>query len=137
MQVLEDALQGSLRALPTFAKALGVTAGKVNVEQMRTALRFDSTGRSLPQVIVTITQTIHLSASVPEFVGGSTIIVDLASNRVKYCIVKKVDSERRQRRTLQFLADNQDPLHRLMFGPDRKEPFALLHAFADQMSGKQ
>ena len=133
---LERVVPAALRAVPKFAKDLGVAPGPIAVEQLQAAMRVDSTGRSVPQVIVTITQSTRLGAVGPAFAGGSTLIVDLAANEVKYKIVKRVDSERRQRRTLQFVDDNQDPLRRLLFGPDRKEPFALLHAFADRMSGK-
>ena len=133
---LNRALPKAFTTAPEFAKQLGVGLGPVEVEQLQAVMRVDSAGRSVPQVIVTITQTKNLGSLVPSFVGGSTLIVDLVNNEVKYNIVKKVDSKRRQRRTLQFAAANQDPLHRLLFSPDRKEPFALLHAFADRMSGK-
>jgi Subtilase family len=133
---LKAALPAVLRAEPKFAEKMGVEPGPVDIEQLHAALRIDSRGKPMPQVIATITQTKALGAAGSPFVGGATLIVDLAANEVKYCIVKRVNSERRQQRTMQFRDDNQDPLHRLLFGRDREEPFAILHAFADHMAGQ-
>ena len=67
------------------------------------------------------------------FRGGSTLIVDLTIPDVKYCIVKRVNSETRRTRTLQFHAMvAADPLRRLLLAPEAGEPFALLHAFGEQ-----
>ena len=64
--------------------------------------------------------------------GGSTLIVDLTVPEVKYRIVKHIDSKTRQERTAEFVrAAAADPLRALFFSPDRREPFAALHALAD------
>ena len=52
---------------------------------------------------------------------------------VKYHIVKNINSESRRERTAAFVRDTaSDPLRALFFAPDRREPFAALHALADE-----
>ena len=64
-----------------------------------------------------------------QFLGGSTIILDLTRPEIKYRIMKRVSSTNREARTAAFLRDAlQDPLRSLMLATDRKEPFALLHS---------
>ena len=70
----------------------------------------------------------------PRFIfrGGSTLVVDLSMPEVKYRIVKNIGSEERQERTAAFIREAAaDPLRALFFAPDRREPFAALHALAD------
>jgi hypothetical protein len=52
---------------------------------------------------------------------------------VKYVITKNIASGTRQERTGAFLrATAADPLRALYFAGDRREPFAALHALADE-----
>jgi hypothetical protein len=52
---------------------------------------------------------------------------------VKYRILKRVQSKDRRLRTATFLRDNAlDPLRALFFGMAAREPFAALHALADE-----
>lgn len=101
-------------------------------------------GRHVPQIVIALTQSTTVPADpetgTPEHVfrGGSTLIIDLTAAvtrpelAVKYCIVKRIQSRDRQRRTAAFFRGAAaDPLRALLYAPDRKEPFAALHALAD------
>jgi hypothetical protein len=58
--------------------------------------------------------------------------VDLSIPEVKYRIVKNIASDNRQERTAAFSREAAaDQLRALFFAPDRREPFAALHALAD------
>ena len=96
-------------------------------------MRVNSRGQAVPQLVVALTQEKPLPGALGGmFRGGSTLIVDLTVPAVKYRIVKNVNSATRQQRTLAFnLAVRADPLHALLFAPERKEPFAALHAFVE------
>jgi hypothetical protein len=90
-------------------------------------------------VIVALTQSTTMAedgaTGTPRhtFRGGSTLIVDLSVPEIKYRIVKNIGSTDRQARTAAFVrAAAADPLRALFFSPDRKEPFAALHALADE-----
>jgi hypothetical protein len=79
---------------------------------------------------LTQTRTIDLDGP-HDFLGGSTIIVDLSGPAIKYRIMKRVDSADRESRTTAFLrAAKNDPLRALLVASDQKEPFALLHSFS-------
>jgi hypothetical protein len=93
----------------------------------------------VPQVIVALTQTMEIGADEASdtprhlFRGGSTLVVDLSVPEVKYRIVKRVSSADRQARTAAFVREAAaDPLRALFFAPSRAEPFAALHALADE-----
>jgi hypothetical protein len=61
------------------------------------------------------------------------MIVDLSVPEIKYRIVKNIGSAGRRARTAAFVrAETADPLRALFFSPDRAEPFAALHALADE-----
>jgi hypothetical protein len=95
-------------------------------------------GKHVPQVIVALTQTRQVEPGedgTPGYLfrGGSTLVVDLSVRKVKYRVVKNVKSSARQARTAAFLRDAAaDPLRGLFLGPDAREPFAVLHALADE-----
>lgn len=137
---LHNQLSVAFEAVPSFAKALSLDpAKKFEVHELRRALRIDSDGRDVPQVIVSLTQTdVVKDANTPRhiFRGGSTLVVDLSRHdlkAVKYRIYKNIKSADRRERTAAFVRDAAaDPLRALFFAPDRHgEPFAALHALAD------
>lgn len=137
---LHNQLVVAFKAVPAFAKALSLDPEKrFEVHELRRALRIDSDGRNVPQVIVSLTQSETLKdADTPRhtFRGGSTLVVDLSQHdlkAVKYRIYKNITSAARRERTAAFVrAAAADPLRALFFAPDRHgEPFAALHALAD------
>ncbi|WP_051185145.1 S8 family serine peptidase [Desulfatiglans anilini] len=138
--VLHRQLQGIFEAAPDFALELGLDPAlkRFEVHELRRALRIDSMGKPVPQVIVALTQSKTIKENrkngTPEyrFRGGSTLIVDLSVPEVKYRIVKHIQSDTRQTRTLDFVREAAaDPLRALFLMADRGEPFAALHALAD------
>jgi hypothetical protein len=136
---LRRQLRAAFRAVPTFATELGIDpARSFEVHDLRPAMRTSPDGRHTPQVIVALTQSTTIAedraTGTPRYTfrGGSTLIVDLTVLEIKYRIVKNIDSASRQARTAAFVrAVAADPLRALFFSPDRKEPFAALHALAD------
>jgi hypothetical protein len=137
---LRTQLRGAFKAVPEFAAELGINpARSFEVHGLRPAMRIGPDGRHTPQVIVSLTQSTTIQAD-PEtktprhtFRGGSTLIVDLSVPEIKYRIVKNIGSVDRRARTAAFVrAAAADPLRALFFSPDRKEPFAALHALADE-----
>ena len=136
---LHTSLKRGFTATPEFAKGLGIDpSAKFEVHQLRPALRVSPDGRRIPQVIVSLTQSMLIpkTKDTPAhlFRGGSTLVVDLAAitPEVRYRIVKRIQSPERRERTAKFIRDvANDPLRALLFSHDRKEPFAALHAFGD------
>jgi hypothetical protein len=71
------------------------------------------------------------------FRGGCTLLVSLETARVRYCVFKRIRSERRLESQRRFLTRDADPcLRATYFGDPRRryfagvgaaEPFALLH----------
>jgi hypothetical protein len=141
-QTLRRTLKSAFAAVPAFARELGVDPGRgFEVHSLRSALRVAPDGRTVPQVVVALTQSTQISADpadgTPEYVlrSGATLVIDLLAPRVKYriVIVKNVGSLGRARRTAAFVREAAaDPLRRLFFGFDRPEPFAVLHSLADE-----
>jgi hypothetical protein len=139
-QTLRGTLKAAFAAVPAFARELGVDPGRgFEVHSLRSALRVAPDGRTVPQVVVALTQSTQVAADpstgTPEYVlrSGATLVIDLLAARVKYRIVKNVNSPGRARRTADFLREAaSDPLRRLFFGFDRPEPFAVLHSLADE-----
>jgi hypothetical protein len=136
---LHGQLKNAFKAVPEFAVELGLAPGKsFEVHELRRAMRVGPDGRHIPQVVVALTQSEGVRADKEEgtlryiFRGGSTLVVDLSVPEIKYKIVKNIGSVHRRRRTAAFVSKSlSDPLHALFFGPGRREPFAALHALAD------
>ncbi len=66
------------------------------------------------------------------FEGGSTIVADLETARIMYCIRKPLGSLTRRERQRTFLRElAESSLRATYFGPpdvtNMREPFALLH----------
>lgn len=135
---LHKQLKASFKMTPDFAKDLGLDSTKVvEVHELHCAMHFSPNGRHVPQVVVELTQAIPVKANkkagTPSYTfrGGSTLIIDLTVPEVKYRIVKHINSPTRQARTAEFVREAAaDPLRALFFSPDRKEPFAALHALS-------
>ncbi len=136
---LHGQLQRAFAALPEFAREIRVSVDHpFEVHELRRAMRINSDGKHVPQIIVSITQERSIAADSPagtprfEFRGGSTLVFDLSESRIKYAIYKRVDGDDRLRRTANFMREvASDPLRALFFATDRTEPFAALHALAE------
>jgi len=136
---LHEQLKVAFKAVPEFAGELGLDpAQSFEVHELRPAMRTSPGGRYIPQVVVSLTQSTQIKEAKEDgtprhtFRGGSTLLVDLSIPTVKYRIIKSITSESRQDRTAAFVRETTaDPLRALFFAPDRKEPFAALHALAD------
>jgi hypothetical protein len=136
---LHNQLKAAFKAAPEFAIELGLDPGKTfEVHELRRAMRVSPDGRHVPQVIVALTQSKQVKedkkvgAPGHTFRGGSTIVVDLSIPEIKYRIIKNIHSDRRRHRTAAFFREAaSDPLRALFFSPERLEPFAALHALAD------
>jgi hypothetical protein len=127
---LHRRLRAAFKAVPSFAREFGLDPGlPFEVHQLHGAMRISGQGRPVPQFVVILTQEKALEGAPGGlFRGGCTLIVDLTIPAVRYRIVKDVNSVSRQQRTLEFnKAVKADPLHGLLFAPERKEPFAALH----------
>jgi hypothetical protein len=136
-QELQASLEPAFARTPKFAEGLGLDPkAEFDVHELRPALRVTADGRRIPQVIVSLTQStlVPKTKDTPAhlFRGGSTLVVDLAEEVVRYRIGKNINSKTRRERTATFVRDNaNDPLRALMFAGDRNEPFAVLHALGD------
>lgn len=138
-QKLAKKLKTAFAAAPEFAAELGLDPKRsFEVHALHRALHVRADGRHVPQVVVALTQSTPIKASKKDntpahlFRGGSTLIVDLSLPAVKYRIYKNIrSSDRRERTAAFFRAAAADPLRGLFFAPDSREPFAALHALAD------
>jgi subtilisin family serine protease len=143
-RTLHTQLKGAFAAVPAFAEELGLDTAEVfEVHELRRAMRVSPDGKHIPQLVVALTQVVDVPAN-PEdgtpahkFRGGSTLVVDLSVPEVKYKIIKRINPGearvRRQKRTATFVREAAaDPLRALFFAPERPEPFAALHALADE-----
>jgi hypothetical protein len=103
------------------------------IHSVQPAQRVGPDGTRLNQVIISITQKriIHRSGGVI-FRGGCTLILDLDSLNLRYAIIKRIESEERLRRQIEFLNDQASRSLRATYlggltGFAYQEPFALLH----------
>jgi subtilisin family serine protease len=137
---LQKQLEEIFATAPEFAMELGLDPElkTFEVDELRRALRISPDGKPIPQVIVALTQSKRIKEDrkngVPEYLfrGGSTLVVDLSVPEVKYRIIKNINSTTRQARTSDFIRETSaDPLRALFFTAGRGEPFAVLHALAD------
>lgn len=133
---LHKQLTAAFEAMPKFAQELGLDlalSDKFEVHELRQAMRISPDGRYVPQIVLALTQSITLGTPGHQFRGGSTLIVDLSVPEVKYRVIKNIKSKDRQERTTAFAREAEtDPLRALFFAPERREPFAALHALADE-----
>ncbi|HWN66423.1 MAG TPA: hypothetical protein VNM90_02225, partial [Haliangium sp.] len=138
-RALHGQLKQAFNAVPDFATEMGLDSTiPFEVHELRRAMRVGPDGKHVPQIVVGLTQSRAIKADKKSgtprhiFRGGSTLVVDLSIPEIKYRIFKNINSEHRQQRTANFIRRvAADPLWALFFGPDRREPFAALHALAD------
>jgi hypothetical protein len=142
---LHNQLTVAFKAVPEFARGLGLDPSLTfEVHELRRAMRVSPDGRPIPQIVVALTQSKKIKEvkadGTPSYFlrGGATLIVDLSRREVVYRIVKNIESKERQERTADFVRKAAaDPLRALFFAPawsgqrERREPFAALHALAD------
>jgi hypothetical protein len=133
--VLQRRMRTAFKESKKLARELGIDPDdNFEVHALRPSMRVSPSGEYTPQVIVTVTQSRLVprdnSNQTPEFLfrSGSTLIIDLAKQQVKYKIVKNLKSREREKRTADFhRLVASDPLNELMLGINTAEPFALLH----------
>lgn len=140
-QELHAQLKKAFAEVPTFASQLGVDMeapdASFEVHELRRVMHVTPDGRYIPHLIVILTQSKKLEELADSgkdhlFRGGSTLVVDLSVPKVKYRIVKNINSESRRRRTVEFIRHaKSDPLRAIFFAPDADEPFAMLHALGE------
>lgn len=137
---LHEELELAFKAVPEFAAELRLDAAlSFEVHELRRAMRVSPDGRHIPQVILVLTQSKTIEADeqagTPSYTfrGGSTLVVDLSVPEIKYRIYKNIQSADRQNLTAAFVRESAaDPLRALFFSAERREPFAALHALADE-----
>jgi hypothetical protein len=130
-QELKRQFRDAFKEVPDFAREVGLDPDHdFEVEELRNAMRIGPDGQSIPQVLISLTQTVpaRTEGQVFDFHGGSTLIIDLTVPTVRYCVSKNVDNAATRKRTADFLAKaRRDPLQALFFRPDPSRPFAALH----------
>lgn len=122
----------------------------VEVHSVRPARRMGPDGQAMTDLVIEITQRRRgyfnpdrqtavdsgTVTPVPEadfqFRGGCTVLIDLESRQVRYCIGKRITSDSRLELQRRFLGKQRDgSLRATYFGDPRMrseaEPFALLH----------
>lgn len=133
-------------SLQTVRKSRQSGESVIDVQSVRTTRRIGPDGEVLPQLVVEITQE-RRGYSDPElqrdadengrttkrsdfvFRGGCTLIIDLQSRKIRYIIVKDIESAERleaQRRYL-FEKDSESLGATYFALGSRDEPFAFLH----------
>jgi hypothetical protein len=112
---------------------------KVEVHSVRPARRIGPDGQVIVELVVEITQKREelmrpanpASGRFP-FRGGCTLLIDLESGEIRYCVVKNILSETRLQRQREYMDTPAAlSLYATYFGRGRsqaaREPFALLH----------
>ena len=150
---LHSKLKSAFASDPELAESLGLDPKLVNesqttprvefeVHSLRRSERVGPDGQRLPLIVLVLTQERPLELDgAPQpfpFRGGSTLILELASREqraqqfinIKYVITKRLVSQEREQRIRQYLTSAARPLRQTYFGPETREPFALLHDLA-------
>lgn len=121
------------------AAYMGLDPGqKFEVHTARFALRTKPDGGVVPQLLVTVLQSIEVPADASDpkgpkmiFEGGSSIVADLRRKVVKYCIRKNLKSRTRLAQQQSFCLAQMTGARSTYVDtrPDHaeREPFALLH----------
>jgi len=105
------------------------------VHSMYPAQRVGPDGNLLNQFIINITQTRRVklypdleNSELVSFRGGCTLILDLDTQRLRYCIVKPINDPVRLEAQLEYIRSNDNgTLRALYFGTAYRELFAQLH----------
>jgi subtilisin family serine protease len=114
---------------------LDVIPGKRTVFEVRAARfanRVGPDGNQLPQFVIELLQEHNVakeSETQAPFLGGCTLIADLRSSHIRYCIRKDINSQTRAARQAAFRAEHEQPSLRDTYFHSVKlgEPFAMLH----------
>jgi hypothetical protein len=110
-----------------------VISGKKTLFEVRAARlanRIGPDGNMLPQIVIELLQKRKVArGKVPYwFWGGCTLIADLRSAQIRYCIRKNVGSQSREEREAAFHAAKEPALRDTYFGSIHQgEPFAMIH----------
>lgn len=143
-KVLHDDLAKHFKASPKGkrdAAFLGLDPGRrFEVRSLHFARRAGVLGRPMVQMIAQLIQPTSVSSPLTDlgrgrkmaFEGGVTLIADLHSGKLAYCIRKPIGSSTRRRRQERYVADWTNQRLRSTYftsgtGVDRAEPFAMLH----------
>ncbi len=129
--------------LPTYIhktknSETGALKVATEVHSVRPARRLAPDGSFITELVVELTQRRRIppkksdhDRSALQFRGGCTLLIDLEARRVRYCIIKSIFDDARQRRHWDFLRSPVGvSLHATYFGDGhhhRDEPFAVLH----------
>jgi len=101
------------------------------VRSARIANRIGPDGNMLPQFVIELLQkrnTAPPGTAPAWFSGGCTVIADLHSSEIRYCIRKDVQSNTREQRQAAFQATKEQSLRQTYFGSVHlREPFAMIH----------
>ncbi len=105
------------------------------VSTARVAYRSNPDGGMFPQLLVGILQQTRIlaDANLPngaqmELIGGCTMVADLRTSKIRYCIRKPIGSRSRIDRQRQFAGESRSNLRATYFGSEQNtEPFAALH----------
>jgi hypothetical protein len=155
-QILHQMLRGAAyRAHTWLGLDLSKPDAQFEVHSLRPARRVGPDGQRLTDLVIEITQSIPgyfsediqrrvdsgktTKAPPPDFRfrGGCTLLVDLDTSQVRYCIVKNIFSKSRLARQRAFhTGDSGTSLRAMYFGDmlrsGLKEPFAFLHRSAQE-----
>src|SRR5262249_20341535 len=127
---------------PTDAEFLGLEPKQpFEVHTARIAYRANPDGGVTAQMVIGVLQTKRIPVDPKDpvgakmvFEGGSSIIVDLRKQKVRYCIRKRLRSDTRLERQRQFAVGEFDSLRSTYLGERAlgrftqvTEPFALVH----------
>jgi hypothetical protein len=131
---------------------------RLDVHSIRPCRRIGPNGEFLRELIVELVQTVDVTLPPPDedddendqkklrtlrqraannhelpegsfkFRGGSTLLVDMATGKVRYCITKDAASQTRRRRQADYInGESGLSLSAMYFGKGTDEPFAMLH----------
>lgn len=131
VEQLKGLIRDALEKSPAFAEELGLDpAEDFEVDELRNSMRVGPDGRHIPQILVSLTQSVTLGQGRAAFAfpGGCSLIFDLTVPGITYCVGKGVSNQARRDSTIAFVEQSRaDPLHALFFRPDPRRPFAALH----------
>ena len=104
--------------------------GGPEVHSVRPARRIGPDGQSRTDLIVEITQTFRPDQVLDgPYRGGCTLVIDLETGEVRYCIRKRVTSTERMSQQAAYRRQFQNSVRMQYFDepPAGNEPFAMLH----------
>jgi hypothetical protein len=120
---------------PKLRNSAGKMSFRVNIA--RFAYRTKPDSGVVPQLIFNTLQIKKVRADrnnpgggIMPFLGGATVIVDLYTSRIKYCVRKSFTSQYRLEAQQAFAMEGTNSLRDIYFHGDHdkgKEPFAALH----------